>query len=580
MTQGSGLSDAYTATLTRLKTQKGNKSALGLKVLMWVLYSERPLKTEELRHALGVELGSTDLDHENLPASRTLLASSLGLVTVEASSSTMRLVHFTLQEHLLSDSTLFHSTHSEIAEVCLTYLNFQSVQDLPSTLLSAPVTLPLLEYASYYWGEHTRKEMTENVKILALRLLNKFDEHVSAQLILLRYEKAFHWPHLDCHGGPIGFTGLHGIAFLGIAEIFPAVLEMKEWDVNAMDNASCTPLIWAAVIGHEDIVKMFLERGDVNPDLEAGIRRQTALLWAAEKGHERVVKVFLEREDVHPSPGSCLQALYSAAAWEREEVVKMLLEREDVNPNQIPTGHCCTPLEIAACNGYEGVVKIFLERVHVNLNQGEALRRAVSNGHEGVVKILLEREDTNPNIANTHNVHTPLSYAGKGGYERMVKMLLDRNDICIDIPDHENQTPLSWALSRGHDEIATMISDRAAIKSDTADPGNQESPPLWAGHEDGSMAEMELRDDHSNANIEDPSGQPAPPLVDPDAPEELSGWEGPVPDSVNSIFPSTGRLALLRPFPCGLRSSGIPEVKLPLIQMILRQLSRSPPTSI
>ena len=46
MTQGNGLSDAYTATLLRLKAQKGYKSVLGLKVLMWVLYSERPLQAK------------------------------------------------------------------------------------------------------------------------------------------------------------------------------------------------------------------------------------------------------------------------------------------------------------------------------------------------------------------------------------------------------------------------------------------------------------------------------------------------------------------------------------------------------
>ena len=101
--QYNGLGHAYAETLTRLKAQKGDKSILGLKVLMWVLYSERPLRVGELCHALGVELGSTDLDHENIPALRTLLASSLGLVTIEASSSTFRLVHLTLQEHLLSD---------------------------------------------------------------------------------------------------------------------------------------------------------------------------------------------------------------------------------------------------------------------------------------------------------------------------------------------------------------------------------------------------------------------------------------------------------------------------------------------
>ena len=152
MTQGNGLRDAYTATLSRLKAQKGYKSVLGLKVLMWVMYSERPLRTEELRHALGVEIGSGDLGPENVPAFRTLIASCLGLVMVEASSSTVRLVHFTLQEHLASDPTLFHSPHSTIAEICLTYLNCGSVRNLSPTLYSVPATMPLLKYASVYWG--------------------------------------------------------------------------------------------------------------------------------------------------------------------------------------------------------------------------------------------------------------------------------------------------------------------------------------------------------------------------------------------------------------------------------------------
>ena len=97
MAQGNGLSDAYMATLTRLKAQKGHKSVLGLKVLMWIAYSERPLRAGELCHALGVEMGSVDQDPNNVPALRTLQSSCLGLVIVEASSSTVRLVHFTLQ---------------------------------------------------------------------------------------------------------------------------------------------------------------------------------------------------------------------------------------------------------------------------------------------------------------------------------------------------------------------------------------------------------------------------------------------------------------------------------------------------
>ena len=183
MTGGNGLSDAYTATLARLKAQKRNRAELGYKALMWVLYSERPLRAEELRHALGVEIGSAELDQENIPELPTLLASCLGLLTFEASSSTVRLVHFTLQEHLSDDSTLFHSPHSIIAEVCLTYLHFGSVRDLPPTLDSAPSTMPLLEYASVHWAWHAKRGMTEKVKLLALRFLRIYREHISTHLL-------------------------------------------------------------------------------------------------------------------------------------------------------------------------------------------------------------------------------------------------------------------------------------------------------------------------------------------------------------------------------------------------------------
>ena len=355
MIHGNGLGDACTATLTRLKAQKGDKSAFGLKVLMWVLYSERPLKTKELCHALGVEIGSTDLDLENVPALRTLVASCLGLVTVEASSSTVRLVHFTLQEHLSRDPTLFHSSHSTIAEVCLTYLNFGCIWDLEPTCDSAPARKPFLEYASVYWGKHTRRGMTENIKMLALSLLDKFDEHISAQLLLLHYsEDGDESPYFEEKDGPTGFTGLHGVASLGLAEIFPALLHMKEWDINAGDCAGMTALTWASARGHEEVVKTLLEREDVDPDQPDTIYcGDTPLSWAAKTGHEGIVKMLLEREDVNPDR---VDTEYSRAplTWTAENgdagVVKMLLEREDVNPNQADAENTRTPLMWAAIN--------------------------------------------------------------------------------------------------------------------------------------------------------------------------------------------------------------------------------------
>ena len=337
MARGNGLSDAYRTTLTRLKGQKGNKSALGMKVLMWVVYSERPILGEELCHALGVEIGSTHLDSKNIPVLRTLISSCVGLVTVERHSSTVRLVHFTLQEYLLSNLTLFRNPHAELAEVCLTYLNFGSVCDLSPTLDSAPLTMPLLEYASYYWGKHAGIGMAENIKTLALRLLDKFDEHISAQLLLVRRKRRDPWDLcFDEEEGPTGFTGLHGASFHGVAEILVCILERNRWDVNSTDCCGRTALIWAAESGNEEVVRTLLEREDINPDQAETEYSRTPLQLAAQDGHEGVVKMLLERQDVNPGHIDTFYGhtpLLSAVRAGHGGAVKILLERADVNPN-------------------------------------------------------------------------------------------------------------------------------------------------------------------------------------------------------------------------------------------------------
>ena len=195
MTKGKGLGDAYTATLTRIKSQNGSKSRLGMETLMWMSHSERPLNSVELCQALGVERGKPDQNARNIPAIETVLRCSLGLITIEASSSTVRLVHFTLQEHLSNASSLFYSPHSMMAEICLTFLNFQCVRDLSTAIDSPPVFAPFLGYASCYWGTHARKdskELSQRAKSLALRLLDDYDKHISSKLLLIHERDLWH----------------------------------------------------------------------------------------------------------------------------------------------------------------------------------------------------------------------------------------------------------------------------------------------------------------------------------------------------------------------------------------------------
>ena len=116
MTDGLGLGDAYGATLDRIKGQGGRKARLGMAALMWISHAERPLKPNELCHALAVEIGSPDLNSDNVPSIGTLISCCQGLVVVDKETSAFRLIHFTLQEYLRARPELFGTAHSTIAE--------------------------------------------------------------------------------------------------------------------------------------------------------------------------------------------------------------------------------------------------------------------------------------------------------------------------------------------------------------------------------------------------------------------------------------------------------------------------------
>ena len=343
MTDGLGLGDAYGSTLDRIKRQGGEKARLGMAAVMWISHSERPLKADELSHALSVEIGSPNLNTDNIPSIGTVLACCQGLVIVEKETSTVRLIHFTLQEYLRAHPNIFGAAHSTIAETCLTYLNSQQVKALPSSHSPDPQGTPFLEYSSVYWGVHAKRDLSDCAKQLALKLFDDYNSHISSRIFLKAQPiRAVDVDELS------GFSGLHCASFLGIVETVASLVEIEGCDINQTDSAGNTPLNWAARNGHEGVVKILLGRGDVNPD-KSDNKSRTPLWWAASNGHEGVVKILLERDDVNPNKldNYGQSPLLFPASNGHEGVVKILLAREDINPD-IPTSSRHTPLGCAA----------------------------------------------------------------------------------------------------------------------------------------------------------------------------------------------------------------------------------------
>ena len=351
-TAGIGLDSVYGQTLQRIREQKGDRSRLGMEVLMWVSHAERPLRIDELCHALAVDMQSTDLDPENIRPQDTVLGSCLGLAVVDAEACTVRLIHYTLQEYL-SRHAIFPDAHKTLGQTCLAYLNYEQIKGLPAKGVSNLGDMPFLTYSSLYWGSHAKVELSDRAKSLALEVLNRDGNHISATLLVERIGSS-HSCSLPHHLWP----SLHHASYFGIVKILASLTEREGCDINQRDCMGFTALMWAAGQGNEEVVGILLARNDVNPDNQSSYGQSP--LWAASfYGHEGVVKLLLARNDVNPdNPSSYGQSPLWAASYNGHEgVVKLLLARNDVNPNK-QDNHGRTPLGIASIYQHAGIVAL------------------------------------------------------------------------------------------------------------------------------------------------------------------------------------------------------------------------------
>ncbi|RPB02048.1 hypothetical protein L873DRAFT_1762725 [Choiromyces venosus 120613-1] len=359
MLDGINLGDAYGVTIERITAQGGEKARLGMAALMWISLSQRPLHADELCHALAVEIGATHLNPDNIPSILTLLRFCQGLIIVEKDTSTVRLIHFTLQEYLSTRLDLFGTAHSIMAETCLTYLNSQQILDISPSDYRNLQSTPFLEYSSIRWGAHAKLGYSSSTKSLALQFFGRYKNHVSAK-ILTRHVSNRPYPLNWVYPSDHSLLPLHCASIFGLVELAETLLEMGSCDINGRDSLGATPLIWAAIVGNEDfgVAKLLLARGDVNPDYP-DYCGATPLSWAASNGHEGVVKLLLSREDVNPDyPDQDGQTPLSWAAYNGHEgVAELLLSREDVNPDY-PDQDGRTPLSWAAHRNHEGVIKL------------------------------------------------------------------------------------------------------------------------------------------------------------------------------------------------------------------------------
>jgi len=161
---GLGLGDAYGATIKRIKAQGGNRSRLGMGVLMWISHAERQLTGQELCHALAVHPDSKKFSSDNIPSVATLVVCCQGLIVVDQEALTVRLIHPTLQRYLSSNPEIFGQPHAAMTDICLAYPESAKVKAIPPDTAPPVLDPSFLEYCTMYKGVHMKKGLLEYAK--------------------------------------------------------------------------------------------------------------------------------------------------------------------------------------------------------------------------------------------------------------------------------------------------------------------------------------------------------------------------------------------------------------------------------
>ncbi|KAF8416031.1 ankyrin repeat-containing domain protein [Tirmania nivea] len=510
-----GLYGAYKVTLARIEEHPKSIRDLAMSLLTWTFLATRLMTVTEIQHALAVKLGDEEFDMDDVPSERAILSSCIGLVIIDRETTTVRLVHYSLQEFFQKHEEEFFPTgHNSIARICLTYINFEEftgpyeeiVGQKSSELDAMMRRYPLVRYAALQWASHASKQLDSVVSELLFKMvLRNISGTPMTMLMCIIHQPILHVQ--KCHwNGILRFSSLHALAYLGNKCMMEYILEgltahrLVEtvvdaedgfgWtplayaaaaDVNANPGIGWTPLLVAARFGQVSTVRMLLEHNRV--DVNAGMfTAMDALRIVAQNIFYEMSFVISSEETV-----TGLTALVFAIQIRHAEMVDLLLSHSGVDVNvRIDSNATVFMFAVLVAIGkMRGeTTEASLDIVRALLNHGVDVNTRDNEGNTAlmfavgsrsrrilvVLQLLLNHSNVDVN-ARSENGDTALICGGRSGNVEAVQMLLSHCGIEVNTRGEEGRTGLSWAAFQGHVEVLKLFLDYEGVELDAKDHG-------------------------------------------------------------------------------------------------------------
>lgn len=423
-----------------------------MRILQFLVYSNRPLKLEELVDAIAVNVVSTPAfePRRRMPDPDDILSMCPSLLartaapddTTTGGRGMIALAHATVKEYLVSldRNSIFYNVadstmaQGSIATVCLAYLSeLGSREDCGELFVGRLRTeFPLAYFAARYWVRHARvSDGLVEVKEAAVKFLTNRE---TMRIWTSLYNPDFPWrgeipvpsSSTNTIASPVYYTSLGGLTHTLDTLLQKGSGPDGSNELLESGGAYHTALQAASIGGHKEVVRRLLEQRGVDVNTVGGLYG-SALQAAAVRGNPDIVSLLLEHgADVNIPGGRYGHALQAAAACGRSQALRLLLEH-GADPNGPSRGIYPTALYAACVHGYEPCVRMLIdsgaecdgkdkdnddgrvplqaasERGHISIasqlllqgasiNRGGSLyRNAAARGHTAMMRLLLNR---------------------------------------------------------------------------------------------------------------------------------------------------------------------------------------------
>ena len=249
---------------------------------------------------------------------------------------------------------------------------------------------------------------------------------------------------------------LHLAAAHGWMDIIIDLITKYKCDTNCKDSNGHTPLYYAAINNHLEVVRYFINEQHCDPMTKMKYNDETPLHLACRNGHAQIVQYLLSTGKVDPLAKNMqgVSLLHLAATNGQMDIVIDLITKYKCDTN-CKDSDGRTPLHYAAINNHLEVVRYFINEQHCdamtrNKDGDTPLHIACSKGYLNIAQYLISEAHCNPSCEN-NNGETPLHLGCYYNHAHIVQYLLSTGQVDPLAMNIYGSTPMYYISHNNYD---------------------------------------------------------------------------------------------------------------------------------